>query len=141
MGSIHVKSAFRIRQRGNRCCSRESALYGYGSQRQVPVCSLSRQHRCSTIASGHLPVHNCTVGCFRKLQIWAKHTWSVRSTRLTWINAHDDLLRHNHRWIRHLNQGDEAMTTYEQLYLAMVILAFVTFGIVLATMSNRQGQK
>lgn len=37
--------------------------------------------------------------------------------------------------------GDDSMTTYEQLYLAMVILAFVTFGIMLATMSYRQGQK
>lgn len=33
------------------------------------------------------------------------------------------------------------MTTYEQLYLAMVVLAFITFGIVLATMSYRQGKK
>lgn len=33
------------------------------------------------------------------------------------------------------------MTTYEQLYLAMVIVAIVTFGIVLATMSYRQGSK
>ncbi len=33
------------------------------------------------------------------------------------------------------------MTTYEQMYLAMVIIAFVAFGIVLATMSYRQGTK
>ena len=33
------------------------------------------------------------------------------------------------------------MTTYDQLYLAMVILAFVTFGVVLATMSYRQKAK
>jgi hypothetical protein len=33
------------------------------------------------------------------------------------------------------------MTTYEQLYLAMVIVAFLAFGIVLATMSYRQGTK
>jgi hypothetical protein len=33
------------------------------------------------------------------------------------------------------------MTVYEQLYLAMVILAIVTFGIVLATMSYQQGRK
>lgn len=33
------------------------------------------------------------------------------------------------------------MTTYEQLYLAMVIVAIVTFGLVLATMSYRQGKK
>ena len=33
------------------------------------------------------------------------------------------------------------MTPYEQMYLAMVLMAFVTFGIVLATMSYRQGNK
>jgi hypothetical protein len=33
------------------------------------------------------------------------------------------------------------MTIYEQLYLAMVMLAIVTFGIVLATMSYQQGRK
>jgi len=33
------------------------------------------------------------------------------------------------------------MTVYEQLYLAMVMLAIVTFGIVLATMSYQQGRK
>jgi len=33
------------------------------------------------------------------------------------------------------------MTVYEQLYLAMVILAIVTFGMVLATLSYQQGKK
>jgi len=60
---------------------------------------------------------------------------------LIWINAHDYPPLHTLRSIKRLNNGDDIMTTYEQLYLAMVILALVTFGIVLATMSYRQGKK
>ena len=60
---------------------------------------------------------------------------------LTWINMHSHCLRHILHTVRYLNNGGEVMTTYEQLYLAMVILAFVTFGIVLATMSYQQGKK
>ncbi len=60
---------------------------------------------------------------------------------LIWINAQDRPPRHTQGPIKRLNYGDGVMTTYEQLYLAMVILAFVTFGIVLATMSYRQGKK
>ena len=33
------------------------------------------------------------------------------------------------------------MTAYEKMYLAMVIVGFVSFGIVLATMSYRAGFK
>lgn len=33
------------------------------------------------------------------------------------------------------------MSAYEQMYLAMVMIAFVTFGIVLATMSHQQGEE
>jgi hypothetical protein len=58
-----------------------------------------------------------------------------------WINAHDYPPRQTLRLIKRLNNGDDVMTVYEQLYLAMVILAIVTFGIVLATMSYQQGKK
>lgn len=54
---------------------------------------------------------------------------------------HSHCLRHILHTVRYVNNGGEVMTTYEQLYLAMVILGFVTFGIVLATMSYQQGKK
>lgn len=63
------------------------------------------------------------------------------STKLTWINAQNPASRHTLHRISYTNNGDDAMTTYEQLYLAIVLLAFVTFGIVLATMSYQQREK
>lgn len=62
-------------------------------------------------------------------------------TGLIWINTYSRHQQHTLHRIRCLSNGDEDMTTYEQLYLAMVIIAFVSFGIVLATMSYRQGKK
>ena len=62
-------------------------------------------------------------------------------TKLTWINTQDLSSRHTLRSISYENTGDDAVTTYEQLYLAMVIIAFVAFGLALATVSYNQSQK
>ena len=61
--------------------------------------------------------------------------------QLIWINAQNPVARETPQRIQHLYNGGDVVTAYEKMYLAMVIVVFVSFGIVLATMSYREGSK